>query len=53
MFSWQGEAGKHASLFMFYLHKVKALAIEGDEMNAYIVSLSVQNPDAISLKRDC
>jgi len=38
MFSWQGEAGKHAFLFMFYLHSVKALAIEGDEKNADIVS---------------
>jgi len=53
MFSWQGEAGKNAPLFLFFLPKVEGLPIEGDEMDGYIVSLSVQNPDAISLKRDC
>ncbi|SKB94575.1 hypothetical protein SAMN06295926_11395 [Lysinibacillus sp. AC-3] len=48
MFSWQGEAGKHAFLFMLPSFS-EALAIEGDEMNADIVSL----PCSKYLKRDC
>ena len=43
MFSRQGEAGKHAFLFIFYLHSVKALTIEGGEMNADMVPLQCPN----------
>lgn len=50
MFSKQGEAGKHAFLFMFYLHSEKIPTIEDGEMNADMVPSQCPNPNFAKAK---